>query len=124
MIAFREAAPIGSVVFPHPGGPENIRLSLLRERAPYPPRRDEEGDWVPFHSSGRKGWECVPAPRNTMTRAVRVTFERPGDDLADELHEAAGDKKTKWFGRLVVSRGSWQPTQLRISPGRAYNQKT
>ncbi|MHC4503303.1 MAG: NHL repeat-containing protein [Planctomycetota bacterium] len=100
VIAFREPVPVGSVVFPHRGGPGEVKLSVLKPRAPYPPRREEDSDWIAFDSNGRKGWECVPAPSNTMTRAVRVTFERPGDDLSDELHEVAGDKKPKWFGRL------------------------
>ena len=122
VIAFHKPTPIGSVVFPHPGGPEKIELSVLKEGAHYPPRAKEESDWIPFDDHCRPGWNCVPAPKNARTRALRISFIRAGDDTEEELDaepeeagpqltvepeddtgealEARPEQRESWLGRL------------------------
>jgi len=74
VIAFKRPVPLGSIVFPWPKGEGKLQFAALKPDAPYPPRPDEDNDWVPFASSGGPGWNCIPAPPGTMTRAVRVLF--------------------------------------------------
>lgn len=89
ILAFKEPVPIGSVVFPHPGGEAEIRLSVLRPDAPYPPKPNHEAQWVPFPDAPLpERWNCLPAPPNAVTRALRVSFKR---------NPARNDD---WFGRL------------------------
>lgn len=75
VIAFKQPVPLGSIVFPWPQGEGKVQLAALKPNAPYPPRPDQNDDWIPFESSGGRGWNCVPAPPRLMTRAVRVLFE-------------------------------------------------
>ncbi len=97
VVALTEPVAIGSIVFPHPGGKLNIRFSALKSQAPYPPNAAREADWIPFEANGKPGWECVAAPPNTVTRALRITFAQPGDDMDDMLDtsvENPAGKKT------------------------------
>ncbi len=124
LIAFKEPVPIGSVVFPHPGGPAAVAFSVLKPDAPYPPRLKEETDWTAFADQGRPAaWNCLPAPPATLTRALRIAFTRDDkqrleqDDVTDLLEDAAlGDApevaaerrtaaashlgKGDWYGRI------------------------
>ena len=88
VVAFKRPVPLGSVVFPCPAGPEQVQLSVSKADAPYPPRAKTESDWLPFESQPKPGWNCLPAPPNTVTRALRVKFARPAD------------AKGEWLGRL------------------------
>jgi hypothetical protein len=90
MLAFKEPQAIGSLVFPHPGGKVNIKFSTLKPNAPYPPNAAREADWIPFEQNGKPGWECVAAPANTLTRALRISFVQPGDEI-DDLMEGPGE---------------------------------
>jgi len=97
MLPFRDPVPIGSVVFPYPEGKAAVSLSVLAPNAPYPPRPTEEKDWIPFENSGKAGWNCVAAPTNTLTRALRITFTNKDyddfDDVLSEVQPAAGRNK-------------------------------
>ena len=133
VVAFKEPVPIGSLVFPHPGGEAKIDFSVLKKDAPYPPRPGEDSDWTPFSDHGRPGWACIPAPKSTRTRALRIRFTQPGgnelEDLLDESPrpdeasgeekpelgleeggdaggglEAQGKRRQKWLGRLEGMR--------------------
>lgn len=89
VLAFQEPVPIGSVVFPHPGGTAEIRLSVLRPDAPFPAKEYDESLWQPFEDAPLPGrWNCLPAPAGTTTRALRVSFTRDPSHNSD------------WFGRL------------------------
>jgi len=90
VVAFKEPQAIGSLIFPHPGGKQSIRFSTLKPNAPYPPNATKEADWVPFEQNGKQGWECVAAPANTLTRALRISFVQPGDEM-DDLMEGPGE---------------------------------
>jgi len=90
MISFKEPIAIGSLVFPHPGGKLAIKFSTLRPQAAYPPNAAREADWIPFEQHGKPGWECIAAPRDTLTRALRITFVQPGDEM-DDLMDGPGD---------------------------------
>lgn len=85
VVAFKEPIAIGSLIFPHPGGKPEVSFSTLKPGAPYPPNAARAADWVPFENNGKQGWECVAAPKNTLTRALRVTFTQPGDEVDDLL---------------------------------------
>ncbi len=88
VIAFTEPIRLGSLVFPHPGPDWTVTFSTLRTDAPYPPRPGIAADWVPFEEQSQGGWDCVPAPRQTLTRALRIAFE------------PVGRREPPWFGRL------------------------
>ena len=88
VIAFRQPVPLGSLVFPAPEDGVKVRFSILKPNAPYPPRPGEEVDWEALDSQSQPGWNCLPAPRNAMTRALRASFAR------------ATPAKGEWFGRL------------------------
>lgn len=118
VVAFKAPVPIGSVVFPHSGGKDEIRLSVLAPQASYPPQPSREEDWVAFPSAPRPGaWNCLPAPPDTLTRALRISFTRPGvakagvvqsDELSDFLEdslktpdEIEAEKRRKLTGKLT-----------------------
>ncbi|MCY3023753.1 MAG: hypothetical protein NTW87_32635 [Planctomycetota bacterium] len=96
VLAFNRPVPVGSLVFPMPDDPGlHVRLSVLKADAPYPPPPNSEKNWNVFWK-GRpgavrwaKGWTVVPAPENTLTRALRISFDRGMDEL-DELLETGG----------------------------------
>jgi len=92
VVAFKQDVPIGSIAFPYPVDPEwfdSVEFSVLKPSAPYPPRPNEEGDWIPFDAHGKPGaWNVVAAPAGTLTRALRVTFNRSDAVAAD----------TEWVG--------------------------
>lgn len=90
LVSFKEPVAIGSLVFPHPGGKLNLRFSVLKPQVTLPPSISREADWIPFEQNGKPGnWDCVAAPPNTLTRALRITFAQPGDDLDDMLDTPA-----------------------------------
>ena len=81
VIAFRKPVALGSVVFPWPESSKGkLQFAVLKPDASYPPRPEEENDWIPFEHSGGPGWNCVPAPPRTMTQGLRVTFEAARED--------------------------------------------
>ncbi|MGD0093484.1 MAG: hypothetical protein ABSE73_26525, partial [Planctomycetota bacterium] len=88
VLAFNRPVPVGSLVFPLPDDPGlHVRLSVLKAGAAYPPH--SEKDWDVFWKGPAKGWTVVPAPESTLTRALRISFDRGMDEL-DELLEAGG----------------------------------
>ncbi|MCY3024416.1 MAG: hypothetical protein NTW87_36035, partial [Planctomycetota bacterium] len=88
VIAFRQPVPLGSLVFPAPEEGVKVSFSVLKPNAPYPPRPSEEADWEVFESQPQPGFNCLPAPKNALTRALRVSFTR------------TASAKGEWFGRL------------------------
>ncbi len=121
VIAFKEPVPIGSVVFPHPGGKDEVRLSVLSARAPYPPQPAREQDWVAFAAPPRPGvWNCLPAPPDTRTRALRISFTRPGitrpglaepDDVSDLLEGALKTPDELEAGKRRAATGKLERNQ-------------
>jgi len=80
VIAFKQPVPLGSIVFPWPDGEGTLQFAVLKPDAPWPPRPDQDPDWTPFQSSGGPGWNCVHAPPQTTTRALRVLFQPKDKD--------------------------------------------
>lgn len=95
MVTFKEPVPIGSLIFPHPGGKMKINFSVLKPNAAYPPDASRESDWVPFEKQGAPGFECIAAPANTITRALRITFIQPGSELDDMMDTASENPASK-----------------------------
>ena len=99
LLAFSEPVPLGSLIFPAPEDPGlEFRLSVLKPDAPYPPRAKNEADWTPIPTGKLLVWNCVPVPEGTVTRALRITFAKPGDDLAKGLEAAEGDPDVPAIG--------------------------
>lgn len=151
LLPFKKPIALGSLVFPQPdGGDAKMRLFVLKADAPYPPRLKAKGDWVEFTPPAYGLWNCVPAPKNTLTRALRITFSKAEDELT-EMAEAMGDdddeddplggvgggggedllgKRPAWAGRLEgmrllrrrLTRVAAEP-KVRVSSG-VYNAKT
>ncbi len=91
VLAFRKPVPIGSFVFPLPEDKDmHLRISVLKPDAPYPPVAGKEEHWLTVWKGNGSGWLVVPAPEKTLTRAVRLSFDRGMDEL-DELMEKGGD---------------------------------
>ncbi|OPZ24580.1 MAG: hypothetical protein BWZ02_02809 [Lentisphaerae bacterium ADurb.BinA184] len=102
LIPFHEPVPVGSVVFaPAPGDSGYaIRFSLAKPGAPYPPNPDDESQWQVFGGGGAGAaapaygpWNVVAAPENAVTRALRISFVKGGEDeLLDALDQAGGPR--------------------------------
>ncbi|HUS58451.1 MAG TPA: hypothetical protein VM141_07345, partial [Planctomycetota bacterium] len=92
LLAFKEPTAIGSLVFPAPEASDlEFTISVLKANAPYPPRAKEEGDWIKLKTGDIRHWNCVPVPEGTRTRALRITFAKPGDDISKGLEDIEGD---------------------------------
>lgn len=90
LLSFNRPVAVGSLIFPMPeAGDHQFSLSLLKPDAPYPPRVKQDSDWVSVKTADMGPWNCVAAPANTMTRAIRLTFAAAGDALADQLENAS-----------------------------------
>jgi hypothetical protein len=95
VLAFKKAIPLGSVVLPVPNdGKSRLRLSVLKPNAPYPPDPEKAAHWQSFETHGAQPWDVIPAPPNTVTRALRLTFQRGSatedDPLAAAIDSAKG----------------------------------
>lgn len=96
VLAFRRPVPIGSVAFPKPEGKDiRIELSALKPNAKYPPDMNDEKQWIVFPEHQDAAWDVIPAPENTQTRALRVTFikGKAGAAAEDDLLADVGKKK-------------------------------
>ena len=99
VLAFKRPVPIGSVVFPRPVFKDlkdaKFTLSVLKADVTGVPNADNAQQWQAFESVGDQPWDCVAAPENTLTRALRVTFSRGAADEDDLLANAVEtpDKK-------------------------------
>ncbi|HUW30484.1 MAG TPA: hypothetical protein VM223_02615, partial [Planctomycetota bacterium] len=105
VLAFNKPVPIGSVAFPVPRGESEgvtgangsrarvekmqFKLSVLKADAAYPPDPEKASDWEPFEENGKNMWDVVPAPKNTLTRALRITFVKGEDDVFSEIEDIA-----------------------------------
>ncbi|MDA1140657.1 MAG: hypothetical protein O3B01_18980 [Planctomycetota bacterium] len=120
VLALKKSQAIGSAVFPFPELKEDTRfyISVLKPDGKYPPDPNDKSQWIRVNESGKRGWEVAAFPPNTVTRAVRLTWELAGDDPLADLEEdfnakgksdlgldalgVDGGKKSgpKWQGRL------------------------
>lgn len=91
LLAFKEPVPIGCLVFPRHEDPSlQLGLSLLKPQAQWPPVPRRKADWIKIETGNLNYWNCIPAPEGASTRALLVTFTKPGDEL-DELDEEGND---------------------------------
>ncbi len=84
VLAYREPVPVGSLVFPAPKtkGVE-FGISIHRQDATYPPNPEANRDWIDLKLDKLGPWNVAAAPPKTRTRAIRLRFSRPGDELDD-----------------------------------------
>lgn len=93
VLAFKRPVPIGSVVFPRPIFKDDLKdakfaLSVLKSDVTGAPNPDNAQQWQAFETTGDQAWDCVAAPENTLTRALRLTFSRGAEDEDDLLANA------------------------------------
>ena len=119
MVAFREPVPLGSVVFPCPGPEFQIDLSVLRPEAKFPPNPRANDDWIPFPSKARAGWICLPAPPDTLTRALRVRVTKTDVDAPDALDALLAKGKPKSREPDLDSLGDIDSTPEGLDPSRS-----
>lgn len=119
VLAFKRPIPIGSVIFPQPTDKKiEIRVSVLKPDAPYPPNPGDPKIWVPFETQAKQSWDVATAAPGAVTRALRIAFVKGGDDLftdGDESSSFIADEKSmpddskksaipgtsdNWHGRL------------------------
>jgi hypothetical protein len=120
VIALAEEAPVGSFVFPLPETKDlQLIISVLKPGAASPPNPNQDADWQRIYAGTGKGWTVVPAPENTLTRAIRLSFDMGldeldevllGDDgpdaaigslsLEDDRGSPGGPAMAAWFARL------------------------
>jgi hypothetical protein len=126
VLACRKEVPLGTLVFPMPETPDlNVRFSVLKPGAAYPPDAEREADWLPLPGQAAPGaWAALPAPPNTTTRALRVSFSRgPEDDLTDVVDLGDGGAQKAWQAsleglKLLRRRFAALPaTRVRVSSG-------
>ena len=96
LLALARPVAIGSIVLPLPKLDEGVslKLSVLKPNAPYPPDVEDGRHWTPValpKSAG--GWEVVPLPESTQTRAVRFTFTKGADDELEAILDARDEAK-------------------------------
>ncbi|NQT91139.1 MAG: hypothetical protein HQ559_00145, partial [Lentisphaerae bacterium] len=122
VLAFKKAIQLGSVVFPRIDAKEEISISVsaLKPDAKFPPNPRRKKDWIPFPDHDAASWDCVPAPENCVTRALRITFRRIGEegDLADLAATDEGEEIGPTFDASLedkddvlggmLSGGGWQ----------------
>ncbi|MFP4028132.1 MAG: hypothetical protein ACLFWL_10100 [Candidatus Brocadiia bacterium] len=101
MVAFKKPVNIGSCVYPVPQNKKyEIRLSLLKEDAPYPPDPENRDFWEPFETHGDLAWDIAQAPEQARTRALLIRFVKGGtDEFSKVLRDEGGEgkKKTGFF---------------------------
>ena len=87
LLAFNKPVPVGTLIFPHPEGDYELRFSVLKAEAKYPPNPKNKEDWVEFYHGKGKGWTVLPAPTNSLTRALLITFNKAKSEADDILNE-------------------------------------
>ena len=88
VLAFHHPVPIGSVVFPYPQGQGwQVKLSIQKPGAPYPPNADDASQWIPFSNTDTNAWAVWAAPEKATTRALRISFVKGGEDLISDLED-------------------------------------
>jgi len=98
MMAFANPVPIGSVILPFSTDKDvKVTLSVLKPDAPYPPNPGDSKQWTPFAIQPDKPWDVAVAPKDCVTRALRVTFTRGDDDLFTDSAESAADEYSVEF---------------------------
>ena len=82
VIALESETPVGSFVFPLPEVKDlQMIISVLKPGAAYPPNPNKDADWQRLYAGKGKGWTVVPAPEKTLTRAIRLSFDKGLDEL-------------------------------------------
>lgn len=87
-LCFTQPINIGSCVYPVPQKADyEVKLSVAKPDAPYPPDPRQKEHWIPFVSNGKLPWDVALAPPNTSSRALLITFDKGGgeDDIGEEL---------------------------------------
>ncbi len=96
LLAFNKPVAIGSLVFPPPPKEEKVQfqISVLKPDAPYPPRPQEKDDWQVIPLTDKSPWSVQVLPKGLITRALRFTFLRGGEGMADDILTDIEDKKS------------------------------
>ena len=103
VLAFHHPVPIGSVVFPYPQGQSwQVKLSIQKPGAPYPPNADDASQWIPFSNTDTNAWAVWAAPEKSKTRALRISFVKGG------LQDLSVSRSTFDWGIPVP----WDPSQV------------
>jgi hypothetical protein len=85
VLTLNKPSPIGSFAFPFPDDKGvRVRLSVLKATAPYPPVARRDADWTEVWAGKGSGWTVIPALPNTVTRAVRISFDHGEADIVEE----------------------------------------
>jgi len=86
VIALASETLIGSFVFPLPEVKDlQLVVSVLKPGAGYPPKPNKESDWQRVYAGKGKGWTVVTAPEKTVTRAIRLSFDKGLDELDEAV---------------------------------------
>ena len=97
VLAFNTPVPLGTVVYPVPQDRRvQIKLSVLKADAKYPPDPNDNEQWTPFQADGKLPWDATAAPENTNTRALRISFAKGADDVFSQVE----DERTAGGGLL------------------------
>jgi hypothetical protein len=102
MMTFKKPVAVGTVVMPKAMDPAvHIRLSVLKPDAPYPPNAGDPKQWEPFQTQPSANWDAAIAPKNCMTRALRVSFIRGDEDPLNEIDDSAEYSKKPLGGEKI-----------------------
>jgi hypothetical protein len=107
VLTFTRPVPVGSLVFPLPDDPKlRVRLSVLNKDGELLPRRDSQ--WTEIFAGKGPGWTVATAPPNTLTRALRVTFDHGEADVEDEGLDARLDDPEAVEDDNALTGPQWQ----------------
>lgn len=92
VLGLKRPQAIGSAVFPVPQNQDQVKfyLSVLKPDGKYPPDPKDKSQWIVLEDSGKTEWDVVALPPGTITRAVRLTFEKAGGDPLADVEEDFG----------------------------------
>lgn len=83
MLTFTRPVPVGSLVFPLPEDKRlQVRISVLKPTGELLSRKDSQ--WTEIWKGRGPGWTVVTAPANTLTRAIRISFDHGEVETEDE----------------------------------------
>jgi hypothetical protein len=111
LINFNRPVPVGSMVFPAPDDKRiQMHVSILKPEIKKDKdillRKDEQ--WMEIWKGNGPGWVVATAPENSITRAIRVSFDHGETDVEDEGADRTADDPEATEDENALTGPAWQ----------------